>query len=140
MIRNGNSISRRDRGHHWKQLEQHLQNTAGTMQYLFLINNPFKNILAMKVQYWLTINFTNLLRVWNVLIKIQYHICIYKINLHSLLNRPEKLIKDLLFYLFLTLVQMNFTFSDNVTISYFYQKISHTNKLVKNLRFKGIIK
>jgi hypothetical protein len=37
----------------------------------------------------------------------------YKINLYSLGNRLEKLAKGSLFYLFLKLVQINYTFSDN---------------------------
>jgi len=44
----------------------------------------------------------------------------YKINVHSLLNRPEKLDKDSLFYLFLKPVQVNFKCSGNVRILYIY--------------------
>jgi hypothetical protein len=36
-----------------------------------------------------------------------------KINLHSLQNRPEKLVKGSIFYQFLKLVQINLIFSDN---------------------------
>jgi hypothetical protein len=42
----------------------------------------------------------------------------YKINLHSLQNRPEKLASASLFYLFLKLVQVNFIFYYNVHILY----------------------
>ena len=43
-----------------------------------------------------------------------------KDNLHSLLNRIEKLAKDSPFYLFLKLVQINMILSDNVRIFFFY--------------------
>jgi hypothetical protein len=44
----------------------------------------------------------------------------YKINLHSLRNRLEKLTNCSLFYLFLKLVQINYIFSGNVRILYMY--------------------
>jgi len=42
----------------------------------------------------------------------------YQINLHLLRNRPEKLTKGSLFYLFLKLVQINYILSNNVQILY----------------------
>ena len=43
-----------------------------------------------------------------------YTVINYQINLHSLRNRLEKLIKGLFFYLYLKLVQINCIFSDTV--------------------------
>jgi len=49
-----------------------------------------------------------------------YIVAKYKINLHSLRNRLEKLDKLSLFYLFLKLVQINSIFFDNVRILHIY--------------------
>ena len=43
-----------------------------------------------------------------------------KLFFRSLQNRPEKLVKRLLFYLFLNLVQINFIFNYNVNIYCIY--------------------
>jgi hypothetical protein len=40
----------------------------------------------------------------------------YKINLHPLRNRPEKLAKGSFIYLFLKLVQINFIIANNICI------------------------
>ena len=53
-----------------------------------------------------------------------YILAKYKIDLHSLRNRLEKLALDLLVYLFLKIVQINLIFSDNIRILY----ISFCNK------------
>ena len=50
-----------------------------------------------------------------------YIVVKYKINLHSLRNRLEKLDKGSFFYLFLKLVQINYIFSDNVRILYMHR-------------------
>jgi hypothetical protein len=50
----------------------------------------------------------------------KYIVIRYKINLLWLRNRPEKLAKGSLFYLFLKLVEINLIFSDNVLILYIY--------------------
>ena len=57
-----------------------------------------------------------------------YIVVEYKINLHSLRNRLEKLAKGSLFYLFIKLVQINYIFFDNIRILYIYLKMiySHT--------------
>ena len=47
-----------------------------------------------------------------------YTVINYQINLHSLRNRLEKLIKGLFFYLYLKLVQINCIFSDTVRMLY----------------------
>jgi len=49
-----------------------------------------------------------------------YIVVKYKINLHSLRNRLEKIAKGSLFYPFLKLMQINFIFTDNVRILYIY--------------------
>jgi hypothetical protein len=49
-----------------------------------------------------------------------YIVAKYKINLHSLRNRLEKLDKLSLFYLFLKFVQINYIFFDNVRILHIY--------------------
>ena len=50
-----------------------------------------------------------------------YIVVKYKIHLYSLRNRPEKLAKDSLFFLFLKLAQINVIFTDNVRILYIYR-------------------
>ena len=54
------------------------------------------------------------------IIYIPYFVGIYKINLHSLRNRTEKLSSDSLFYPFIMFVQINLTFADNVCRLFIY--------------------
>ena len=56
-----------------------------------------------------------------------YIVVKYKINLHSLRNRLEKLAYGSLFYLFLKLVKIDFIFTNNIRILYIYMYLYYSN-------------